>query len=65
MGRKGARACNGQNLMTARRTSQHLVRLTEDQEVLSYHLWGFLNANLIEDAWAIFAGTDIENGFEV
>ena len=52
-------------LTAARRTSQHLARLTEDPEVLSYHLWGFLNANLIEDAWAIFAGADIENGLEV
>ena len=42
-----------------------MARLTEDPEVLSYHLWGFLNANLIEDAWAIFAGADIENGLEV
>ena len=52
-------------LATARRTSQHLARLTEDPDVLLYHLWGFLYANLIEDAWAIFAGADIENGLEV
>ena len=52
-------------LGVARRTSPPLAQLTEDPEVLSYHLWGFLNANLIEDAWAVFAGTDIENGLEV
>ena len=52
-------------LTTARRSSQHLARLTEDPEVLSYRLWGFLNANLIEDAWAIFASADIENGLDV
>ena len=28
-------------------------------------MWGFLNANLIEDAWAIFAGADMENRLEV
>ena len=49
----------------ARRASPHLARISEDPEVLSYHLWGFLNANLIEDAKAIFAGADMENGFEV
>ena len=52
-------------LTTTRRTSQHSACLTEDPEVLSYHLLGFLNADLIEDAWAIFAGADMENGFEV
>ena len=28
-------------------------------------MWGFLNANLIKDAWVIFAGADVENGLEV
>ena len=50
-------------LAAANRTSPHLARITEDPEVLSYHLWGF--ANLIEDAWAIFVGADMENGVEV
>ena len=41
------------------------VRLTEDPEVLPYNLWGFQNASLVEDVWAIFAGVDMEDGFEV
>ena len=52
-------------LAAARRTSPHLARISEDPEVPPYHLWGFLNANLIEDTWAIFAGADMENGLEV
>ena len=52
-------------LAAARRASPHLARISEDPEVLSYHLWGFLNANLIEDAKAIFAGADMENGLDV
>ena len=52
-------------LAVARRTSPSLAQLTEDPDVLSYHLWGFLNASLIEDAWAIFAGAEVENGLEV
>ena len=54
-----------QTLAAAKRTSPRLARIREDPEVLSYHLWGFLNANLIEDAWAIFAGADMENCLEV
>ena len=42
-----------------------LARLTEDPEVLSYHLWGFLNVSLVEDASAIFAGVAEEKGLEV
>ena len=49
----------------ARHNSGPLARLAEDPEVLSYHLWGFLNVSLTDDAWAIFSGVDIENGFEV
>ena len=54
-----------QSLAAARRNSGPLTRLAEDPEVLSYHLWGFLNGSLIDDAWAIFSGVMIENGFEV
>ena len=53
------------SLGAARRNSGPLARLAEDPEVLSYHLWGFLNVSLTDDAWAIFSGVDIENCFEV
>ena len=49
----------------ARRGDVLLAQLSEDPEVLSYHFWGFLNASFVEDAWAIFAGVDMEKGFEV
>ena len=52
-------------LTAARRNPGQLTRLAEDPEVLSYYLWGFLNVSLVDDAWAIFSGIDIENGFEV
>ena len=47
-------AITAQTLGAARRISGQLVRLVEDPEVLSYHLWGFLNVSLTDDAWAIF-----------
>ena len=56
---------SAQSLGAARRNSGPLARLAEDPEVLSYHLWGFLNVSLTDDAWAIFSGVEIENGFEV
>ena len=56
---------SAQNLAAARHNSGPLARLAEDPEVLSYNLWGFLNVSLTDDAWAIFSGVDIENGFEV
>ena len=51
-----------QTLGAARRSHAQLARLSEDPEVLSYVLWGFLNTSLMEDAWALFAGVDMENG---
>ena len=51
------------SLAVARRS--HALQLTDDPEVLSYHLWGFLNASLIEDAWLVFSNVEIENGLEV
>ncbi len=42
-----------------------LAMLSDDPEVLSYHLWGFLNVNLVDAAWDLFDGVDIENGLEV
>ena len=51
-------------LGAARRGHMPLARLTEDPEVLSYNFWGFLNASLVKDACAMFAGVDMENGIE-
>ena len=51
------------SLAAARRSLA--LQLTEDPEVLSYHLWGFLNVSLIEDAWLVFSNVEIENGLEV
>ncbi len=42
-----------------------LAMLSDDAEVLSYHLWGFLNVNLTDAAWDLFDGVTIENGLEV
>ena len=39
--------------------------LVNDPVVISYHLWGWLNTNLTDDAWDIFDGADMEDGFEV
>ena len=52
-------------LGAARGSHALLAQLAADPEVLSYHFWGFLNVSLAEDAWLIFAGVDIENGFAV
>ena len=49
----------------ARRGHVLMARLAEDPEVLFYHMLGFPNVGLLDDAWAIFAGVDMENGFEV
>ena len=38
---------------------------TSDPEVLSHHLWGFLNISLLEDAWDIFDNAEIGHGLEV
>ena len=51
--------------LSAARRSPQLTRLSEDPDVLSYHLWGFLNVSLTDDAWAIFFGVDMANGLEV
>ena len=36
-----------------------------DPVVLSYHLWGFLNINLVDKAWDILDNVEMQNGFEV
>ena len=36
-----------------------------DPRVLSFHLHGFLNTNLTDDAWEIFDGVEGETGLEV
>ncbi len=52
-------------LATAVREVDSLAMLSDDPEVLSYHLWGFLNVNLLDAAWDLFDGVEIENGLEV
>jgi hypothetical protein len=42
-----------------------MKELVNDPVVVSYHLWGWLNSNLIDDAWDIFDGAEMEDGFEV
>ena len=53
------------SLASAAFSSPLLRGLKEDPEVMAYHLWGFLNVNLIEAAWDIFEGVEMENGLEV
>ena len=52
-------------LTAAKRSSPHLAQMSEDPEILSYHLWCFLNVNLVWDSLAIFAGADMQNCVEV
>ena len=47
------------------RRSGPLQHTFSEPEALGYHLWGWLNSNLIEDAWDIFDNVDYEQGFEV
>ena len=42
----------------------NLQNLEQDAAVLSYFLWGFLNVNLVSDAWDVFDNVPIENGLE-
>ena len=65
MGRARTRAVTAKALGAARRSFALLAQLTEDLEVLSHHFCGFLSMSLVEDAWAIVAGVDVENGSEV
>ncbi len=55
----------GGTLATAVYEESSLAMLSDDPEVLSYHLWGFLNVNLTDAAWDLFDGVDMENGLEV
>ncbi len=52
-------------LQDAVHSADSLAMLSDDPEVLSYHLWGFLNGNLTDAAWDLFDGVNIENGLEV
>ena len=52
-------------LRQARANDPSLAGLQDDPEVLSYHLWGFLNASLVGEAWMKFDATEMENGLEV
>ena len=52
-------------LRQARANDPLLFGLQDDPEVLSYHLWGFLNVSLTGEAWMKFDATEIENGLEV
>ena len=36
-----------------------------DPAVVPYHLWGWLNSNLLDDAWGIFDGVEMEDGLEL
>ena len=53
------------SLETAVHEVDSLAMLSDDPEVLSYHLWGFLNVNLVDAAWDLFDGVPMENGLEV
>ncbi len=52
-------------LATAWNEVDSLAMLSDDPEVLSYHLWGFLNVNLTDAAWDLFDGVAMESGLEV
>ena len=54
-----------ESLRAAKTSHPLLVNLRDDPEILGFHLWGFLNVNLVSDAWEIFDGVDAENGLEV
>jgi len=42
------------------------AQLTQDYaSVISFHLWGFLNTKLIDDAWGLFDSADMWAGLEV
>ncbi len=56
---------DGELLAEACQTQNSLAMLSDEPDVLSYHLWGFLNVNLIDAAWDIFNSVPIENGLEV
>jgi len=56
---------DGDLLAEACQTQNSLAMLSDEPDVLSYHLWGFLNVNLIDAAWDIFNSVPIENGLEV
>ena len=30
---------------------------------MAYHLWGFLNVNLMDGAWEMLGGVEVENSF--
>ena len=52
-------------MLAEARRSGALRNTFSEPEALGYHLWGFLNVNLVEDAWDIFDNVDYEQGFEV
>ena len=50
---------------TLKPLSLMMKELANDPAVVSYHLWGWLNSNLLDDAWDIFDGAEMEDGLEV
>ena len=55
----------GMTMAEAEKSEVDMAKLDADPEVLSHHLWGFLNISLTEDAWEIFDNTDAGSGLEV
>ena len=45
--------------------SEELKSVRNDPRVLAFHLFGFLNTNLVGEAWDMYDSVDDDNGFEV
>ena len=45
--------------------SPELQHIRNDPRVLAFHLFGFLNTNLVGEAWDVYDSVDDDNGFEV
>ena len=45
--------------------SEELKNVRNDPRVLAFHLFGFLNTNLVGEAWDVYDSVGDDNGFEV
>ena len=45
--------------------SEELKNVRNDPRVLAFHFFGFLNTNLVGEAWDVHDSVDDDNGFEV
>ena len=54
-----------ETVAAARLSNSRLESVVGHSELMSFHIWGFLDVDLVKHAWDVFDGLGMENGLKL